>query len=155
MTTKGNHLTLNDRHYIEDALSENYSLIAISKHLGKDSTTISKEIKRNKVDRKTSHRIGRTYEDFNRFMEKHLEKHVVEMDTVHGTKGSKTLLTLFFRNSSLMLAFLIDACTQKEVKNVFDKLYKGLKSDVFQKTFPVILTDYAEKILCRILPKHR
>jgi len=314
MTTKGKHLTLEDRNYIEDALNENYSLSAIAKYFGKDATTISKEVKRNRVtigkarqvehtscknhklcvrkhicskacdqlckkcstlncyricpeytpkscvkltrfphacngctrkiscrlqkygyrakvaqanyidvlktsregiartveelteldtlisplilkgqslvhiythhkheincsertlyayfdqnlftarnidlprkvkykprkkkpkvaDRGATHRIDRTYEDFNSFMEKHSEKHVVEMDTVHGTKGSKSLLTLFFRNSSLMLAFLLDACTGDAVKQVFDQFYEGLGKDVFQKTFPVILTD--------------
>ena len=49
MTTKGKHLTLEDRNYIEDALNENYSLSAIAKYLGKDATTISKEVKRNRV----------------------------------------------------------------------------------------------------------
>jgi len=314
MTSKGKHLTLNDRHYIEDALSEHYSLTEIAKHLGKDPTTISKEVKRNRMtygksidtdllncqnrksckrihicsetcdhlckkcpiqncyricpdyapknctqimrfphvcngctrkagcklqkfryrakvaqtnyaeslivaregislsskelaeldslisplvlkgqslahiyahhkheikcskrtlytyfeqhlftarnidlprkvkykprkkrsqnlDKGTIHRLGRTYEDFNRFITSHPEKHVVEMDTVHGTKGSKSLLTLFFRNSSLMLAFLLDACTQKAVNKVFDQLYRDLGLELFQKTFPVILTD--------------
>jgi len=94
-----------------------------------------------KLDRSTVHRLDRNYEDFNRFIANHPEKHVVEMDTVHGTKGSKSLLTLFFRNSSLMLAFLLDACTQEAVNQVFDKLYTNLGLKVFQKTFPVILTD--------------
>lgn len=314
MTTKGKHLTIEDRNYIEDALYENYSLTVIAKHLGKDTTTISKEVRRNRVPfgkmgltglvgcrhqkncnhqylcsvkcgrqckkcttnkcyplctdyapkvctklmkyphvcngctrkpgcklqkyryrartahasyietlqtsregisstqedlqaldslispliqngqsiahiyahhkheigcskrtlytyfdqslftvrnvdlprkvkykprkRKANdsgklqaHRQNRTYEDFNNFLELYPEKHVVEMDTVHGTKGSKSLLTLFFRNSSLMLAFLLDSCTGEAIRSVFDRLYEVLGSDVFKKTFPVILTD--------------
>ena len=50
-------------------------------------------------------------------------------------------MTLFFRNSSLMLAFLLDTCTQNAVKQVFDRLYEDLGTEIFQKTFPVILTD--------------
>lgn len=49
MTTKGKHLTLHDRHYIEDALNVGYSLASIARYLGKDPTTISKEIRRSKV----------------------------------------------------------------------------------------------------------
>ena len=49
MTTKGKHLTLDDRNFIEDALNDNFSLIAIANYLEKDPTTISKEIRRNKV----------------------------------------------------------------------------------------------------------
>ncbi len=314
MTTKGKHLTLNDRHYIEDALNEEYSLTAIAKHLGKDPTTISKEIRRYKIisgkvksighltcdDRrnythtnicptacnrlckrckltncyrvcphykprncvkltrfphvcngchqKTScklqkykyqakaahtiykeglvsnregialtkkelseldalisllvlkgqpiahiyayhndeikcskrtlytyfeqnlfkarnvdlprkvkykprkkkhnassrspvHRMNRSYKDFIEYVEKHPEKHVVEMDTVHGCKGGKSLLTLFFRNTSLMLIFLLEACTQEEVEYVFDDLYHSLGKDSFKRAFPIILTD--------------
>lgn len=92
-------------------------------------------------NRKSGHRIGRTYEEFNRFIEEYPKKHVVEMDTVEGKKGGKVLLTLFFRNSSLMLGFLLDACTQSAVKQVFDQLYESLGAEVFKKTFPVILTD--------------
>jgi len=91
--------------------------------------------------RGSKHRIDRTYEDFNRFIENHPEKHVVEMDTVEGKKGGKVFLTMFFRNSSLMLIFLLEACTQDAVKQVFEQLYKDLGAEVFQKTFSVILTD--------------
>jgi len=92
-------------------------------------------------NRASKHRIDRTYEDFNRFIENHPEKHVVEMDTVEGKKGEKVFLTMFYRNSSLMLIFLLEACTQDAVKQVFDQLYKDLGAEVFKKTFPVILTD--------------
>lgn len=74
-------------------------------------------------------------------MEQHQENHVVEMDTVHGGHGGKTLLTLFFRNTSLMLIFLLDACTQEEVEYVFDDLYHSLGDEAFKSLFPVILTD--------------
>ena len=50
-------------------------------------------------------------------------------------------LTMLFRNSSLMLIFLLDACTQDAVKQVFDQLYKDLGAEIFKKTFPVILSD--------------
>ncbi len=92
-------------------------------------------------DRNANHRTARTYEDFNRFIEIHPEKHVVEMDVVEGKKGGKVFLTMFFRNSSLMLIFLLDAYTQDAVKQVFDEIYNDLGAENFKKTFPVILTD--------------
>ena len=46
---KGKHLTIEDRILIEYSLDQNYSLKLISKKLEKDPTTISKEIKRNRL----------------------------------------------------------------------------------------------------------
>ena len=45
------------------------------------------------------------------------------MDTVHGTRSEKILLTFQFRNCSLMLAFIIDSYSQAVVKEAVDKLY--------------------------------
>ncbi len=87
------------------------------------------------------HRRNRTFKDFTRFIEENPDFQVVEMDTVHGAKGKKTLLTMFFRNSSMMLGFLLEECTNEAVGGVIDGLYKALGTDVFRKSFPVILTD--------------
>lgn len=92
-------------------------------------------------DSKASHRIGRTYEDFNLFIAENPDMSVVEMDTVHGTRNGKVLLTFFFRRCSLMLAFIIESCTQLCVKEIVDKLYEELGTEVFKRNFPVILTD--------------
>lgn len=66
---------------------------------------------------------------------------IVEMDTVEGIKGGKVLLTMMFRNCSLMLMFLLDSKTQSEVKRIFDKLTISLGREAFNKMFQVILTD--------------
>lgn len=92
-----------------------------------------------KVDK--SCRIGRTYEDFITYMNENQDTPVVEMDTVEGVKGGKVLLTLHFRQSEFMLAFIRDANTSRSVINIFEKLYWELNPDVFIKLFPVILTD--------------
>ena len=89
----------------------------------------------------TKCRLGRTYEDFELFLRDHPDTPVVEMDTVEGEKGGKVLLTLFFRNCSLMLAVLMDACSQKCVKSAIDTIYSALGHQVFKDCFPVILTD--------------
>lgn len=86
--------------------------------------------------------VGRTYEDFQKFMEVNPDLSVVEMDSVEGTRDSlKVLLTLFFRDCSLMLAFLRDANTARSVTDIFNALDEKLGRELFMKMFPVILTD--------------
>jgi len=89
----------------------------------------------------TQARTNRTYEDFQKYIEEHPELSIVEMDTVEGIKGGRVLLTLLFRSSRLMLAFLLYEKTQKEVLRVFNMLEYELGNELFEKTFPIILTD--------------
>ena len=63
------------------------------------------------------------------------------MDTVHGTGRGKVLLTFIFRNCSLMIAFIIDSCSELDVKEAIDKRYEVLGHEEFKRYFPVILTD--------------
>lgn len=88
-------------------------------------------------------RIGRTYEDFQKYIAEHPEIPVVEMDTVEGRKGMGTqaFLTMLFRNCHLMLIFVLAEKTQDCVIEVFDTLCERLGIKVFQELFPVILTD--------------
>ena len=88
-----------------------------------------------------AYRNGKTYADFTKLLEGNPDIQVVEMDTVEGKKGGKVLLTLLFRNSTFMLAFLMDKKDQNCVNEVFNSLQKKLGIKVFQKLFPVILTD--------------
>ena len=72
----------------------------------------------------------------------HPNASIVEMDTVIGKfEDKKCLLTLYFRNSKLMLMFLIDKYKPKSVSKVFNKLRKTLGDDKFQQLFEIILTD--------------
>lgn len=93
------------------------------------------------VIKESNNRVGRTFTDFVKYIDDNPNIQVVEMDTVHGTQSGKVLLTFFFRNCSLMLAFLIDSCKKIYVKEVINKLYEVLGSEVFKRSFPVILTD--------------
>lgn len=96
------------------------------------------EIKCNRL----SYRQGRTYEDFQRYMEEHPDTPVVEMDTIRG-KATKeqVVLTIMFNKTSVMLMFLIEDETMAPVIEVFDMLTKKLGIRRFRKLFPVILTD--------------
>lgn len=88
-------------------------------------------------------RIGRTYEDFQKFLQENPEVPVVELDTVEGGRDNSTqaFLTIFFRNCSLMLIFVLQEKSQDQVIKVFDYLTEKLGIKVFQELFPVILTD--------------
>lgn len=92
-----------------------------------------------KVDRGC--RIGRNYEDFKAFIEKHPDISVVQMDSVIGSRGGKVLLTIHFVETSFMLAFLRDANTSQSVIDIFSTIRKIVGKENFQKLFPVILTD--------------
>lgn len=87
-------------------------------------------------------RTGRTLKEMEEYIEKHPNANIVEMDTVIGKfEDKKCIMTLYFRNSKLMLMFLIDKYKTTSVSNVFKKLRKQLGSEVFKKLFEIILTD--------------
>lgn len=92
-----------------------------------------------KVDKKC--RIGRTYEDFLKYCEENPELHVVEIDSVEGVKGSAVLLTIYFRQQNLQLAYYRDANDSKSVTHIFHELYDALGTDLFKKLFPIVLAD--------------
>lgn len=93
---------------------------------------------RHKVD--TGCRIGRTYADFRNFV---IDTGcaIVEMDSVIGRIGGKALLTLLFKQSDFMLAFIRDRNTSQSVIDCFNDMYEALGGDTFRKLFPVVLAD--------------
>ena len=87
-------------------------------------------------------RKGRTLENMNNYLKEHPNANVVEMDTVIGKfEDKKCILTLYFRNSKLMLMFLIDKYKTSSVTKVFKSLQKQLGINDFKRLFEVILTD--------------
>jgi len=89
-----------------------------------------------------AYKSGRTYKDFEKFMEENPEINIVEMDTVKGTnEAGKVMLTMLFRNCTFMLIFLIQSDNQTCVCDVFDRLTQSIGVEMFNKLFPVILTD--------------
>ena len=82
-----------------------------------------------------SFRKGRSYKEFLEYIAANKSVYVVEMDTVEGAKGtSPCFLTMFFRNCSLMLMFLLEEQTQKEVTRIFDHLTEllGIEYPIIQ-----------------------
>ena len=92
-----------------------------------------------KVDRAC--RVHRAIEDFRKFLEENPEINPVQMDSVIGKRGGKMLLTIYFVNCGLMLAFLRDFNTAASVEEIFNLLDYLLGPELFEKLFPVILTD--------------
>ena len=82
--------------------------------------------------------IGRTYKDF-----KTLDlSDFTEMDTVISAGDClKCILTFYFTDTGLFLAFLLNRCTQAAVKAVFDRLETALGTLEFSSLFKTILTD--------------
>lgn len=109
--------------------------------VGNIDLPIKVRLKKRSPAKDTTARKNRTYDDFQKYLEQHPEHNVVEMDTVEDTKGGPVLLTMLFRNSRLMLAFLLKEKTQKEVLRVFNMLEQKFGNDMFEKIFPVILAD--------------
>ena len=103
--------------------------------------------KKKQTPKLTSPRKGRTYLDFQEFIAANSEIHIWEMDIVEGKKGGKVLLTLFSRETKLMLIFLLDQNTQNEVLATFDFLEEQIGPGLFFKTFQVILTDNGHSFL--------
>ena len=85
--------------------------------------------------------LGRTYEDFLEYTAANPDTPVVEIDSVEGRKGGKVLMTVVFRNSNLLLAFLRDRNSARSVTEVFEWLYETLGHEQYCRLFPIILTD--------------
>lgn len=81
-------------------------------------------------------RKGRTLENMKAYLQLHSNANIVEMDTVIGEQeDKKCIMTLYFRNSKLMLMFLIDKYKPKAVSDVFKNLRKQLGYDLFKNIY--------------------
>lgn len=85
--------------------------------------------------------IGRTFEDYLRYLDENPDAALCQMDSVEGKKGEKVLLTILFKNCDLQLMYLRDRNTAASVIEVFDRFRQILSAEQFQKLFRVILTD--------------
>lgn len=85
---------------------------------------------------------GRTYKDFQSFLQEFPDTRVTEMDTILGCEGSrKVVLTFHFDSCSLMMAYLMDSKQACHVKTVFDSIEHTIGTASFSSAFSLILTD--------------
>lgn len=105
---KQKHLTLVERCTIESMLNSSASFKEIGRKIGRDCTTISKEVRNHILFKKTG-------------------CPVVQMDSIIGTKGGKILLTIHFVKDEFMLAFLRDRNNAASVFCIFEELNRNDK----------------------------
>ena len=88
-------------------------------------------------------REGRTYKDFQNFLKKDGIENWVEIDTVIGRQGGKTIMTMNFTLCNFMVGFLLDFNRSSEVSHVFDNLRKVFSENALniKDIMPIILTD--------------
>lgn len=111
-----------------------------------DCKRIVKFRKRNRVNKEAipKHlKSGRAYTNFLDFMNESGMTFHLEMDTVIGKRGGKTLLTFNVSSCNFMFALLLDSNTSSEVSsklyNLKEKFYQN--NVYFSDVFPVVLTD--------------
>lgn len=76
---------------------------------------------------------GRRMADFKKYIENNPSANIVEMDTVIGKfEDVKCIMTLYFRNSKLMLMFFIKKYKHLEVTKVFNSLRKSLGDELYK-----------------------
>lgn len=92
-----------------------------------------------RVDRKCH--IGRTYDEYNTYMEENPDQTVSQMDSVIIHKGGQVILTVLFTNCDLQLMFLREHNTSSSVSAVFADLHNKLGYGNYKQLFQVILTD--------------
>lgn len=88
-------------------------------------------------------RLGRSYQDFQSFIQLNPFLNVVEMDTVIGRPGGKVLMTFQFVNADFMFALLLENKSAAEAASKITDLKVRLNSLGFSfgDLFPILLTD--------------
>ena len=93
----------------------------------------SKEVK---VDKKC--RIGRSYDDYLRYVSEHPDVAVLQGDTVEGVKGGKCILTLTWASWDFQIGFLRDHNDSASVSAIVNALYETLGFEAFSKVMPSV-----------------
>jgi IS30 family transposase len=102
----------------------------------------AKEEKPKTISKDNIIKKGRKISDFEDYLKNNPYASIVEMDTVIGKFEDKNcIMTLYFRNSKLMLMFLIQKYKPNEVTKVFNLIKNNIGEDNFKSLFEIILTD--------------
>ena len=98
-----------------------------------------KRVKGPKAD--PARKIGHTYDCLLEFIEKNPDVRVTEMDTVEGRKGGKLFMTMFMRDTSIMLIYLIDSKEMVNTVGVIDTIEESIGTEAFSELCPLLLPD--------------
>lgn len=105
--------------------------------------------KRKKVNKKYEYlenskinRNNRTFLDYLSYTRRHPEIYTVQMDFLGSIKkDSKSILTLTIPTIHFVMIFIMNKPNSKKIVNLFDYLEENLTTKLFNRIFPVILTD--------------
>ena len=87
-------------------------------------------------------KCGRKIDDFDEYIKNNPNANIVEMDTVIGkSEDVNCIMTLYFRESKLMLMFLIKKYKPSEVSKIFKSIRESLGNELYKSIFEIILTD--------------
>lgn len=92
-----------------------------------------------RVDKKCH--IGRGYNEYQKYIKDNPDINVCQLDSVIGTPGGKTLLTIHFTNCNLQLMILRRRNTARSVSAIFRLLRRKLGNERFEELFQVLLSD--------------
>ena len=146
---KGQHI-----YHIVQTNDINVSLSTVYRHLDKGYLSISPLDLPGKVKFKPRNknnvtyvpnrvRVGRTYDDFLKFIKIHDISNWVEMDTVIGSQGGKVIMTWDFTFCNFMVGFLLDSKTASNVASAFFDIKSSFNENdiAFADIIPLVLTD--------------
>ena len=146
---KGQHI-----YHIVQTNDINVSLSTVYRHLDKGYLSISPLDLPGKVKFKPRNknnvtyvpnrvRVGRTYDDFLKFIKIHDISNWVEMDTVIGSQGGKVIMTWDFTFCNFMVGFLLDSKTASNVASAFFDIKSSFNENdiAFADIVPLVLTD--------------
>ena len=146
---KGQHI-----YHIVQTNDINVSLSTVYRHLDKGYLSISPLDLPRKVKFKPRNknnvtyvpnrvRVGRTYDDFLKFIKIHDISNWVEMDTVIGSQGGKVIMTWDFTFCNFMVGFLLDSKTASNVASAFFDIKSSFNENdiTFPDIVPLVLTD--------------
>ena len=132
----------------------NVSLSTVYRHLDKGYLSISPLDLPGKVKFKPRNknnvtyvpnrvRVGRTYDDFLKFIKIHDISNWVKMDTVIGSQGGKVIMTWDFTFCNFMVGFLLDSKTASNVASAFFDIKSSFNENdiAFPNIVPLVLTD--------------
>lgn len=86
--------------------------------------------------------LGRTYQDFQKFMENNKVKNVVELDTVVGKSiDERAILTIYLTKTKFMFGILVEKSVPKSVNKALLNLKRTINPKIWNEWFNVILTD--------------
>lgn len=99
----------------------------------------SRPKRKHKIDKTC--RIGRTWKDYQVFLEREEPSLIVQGDTMEGNKGGAVVLSLGWIHHHLIRLHNREHNDARSVKEVPDEYEKGLGLEGFRELFPVLLLD--------------